>query len=187
MKKTLKLSHKKVSWRSLKKKIQSNVVQQMEYIRVVEALEESGFKLLQIDEFTANRFSFLIRAWVHKGKSGYVTQETHKGSYSVIAAITDTNFELIKISNCNTNGEVFNEFIEELDNILMQKYGDRKTRFIVSADGARYHWIDSVKGTLKKAELIMIQTVPYTPQFSPVEIFINCIKNRIKMRLRQSK
>ena len=52
------------------------------------------------------------------GKSGYMAQETPKGSYSVIAAITDTNFELIKISNCHTKGEVFNEFIEELDNVL---------------------------------------------------------------------
>ena len=79
---------------------------------------DSGFKLLQIDEITINKFSFPIRAWVHKEKSGYVTQETLKGSYSVIAAIIDTNFELIKISNYNTNGEIFNEFIVELDNVL---------------------------------------------------------------------
>ena len=59
--------------------------------------------------------------------------------FSVISTITSTNFELVRVSICNTNGKIFSQFIEELCNVLEDKYGQSKTSFIIAADGARYH------------------------------------------------
>ena len=34
---------------------------------------------------------------------------------------------------------------------------------------------------------MMVQTIAYTPEFSAVEIFINCVKNKIRKKIRQQK
>ena len=126
-------------------------------------------------------------AWSKCGESGYAIQDAITSRFSVIAAIWNSNLELVAISNSNTNGEVFYEFMKLLSQEIKDRYGDFKDRIVITLDGARYHWVANVAEHCKSEELMVIEMPSYTPQFSPVELFINCSKSKIRMKLRKNK
>ena len=126
-------------------------------------------------------------AWVERNKPGYVVNDSPYESYSVISAITNNSLELVVIRTGTTNQTVFSEFINQLGARLHIKYKEEYKRFILTADGARYHWKKKVKNTIIQNGLMMIQTVTYSPEFSPVELFINWAKGKIKKSLRTGK
>ena len=126
-------------------------------------------------------------AWSKRGESGYTIQQPIVSRFSVIAAIWDTNLELVAISQANTNGGVFAEFMKLLNEEIEQRYREQKERIVITLDGARYHWVKDVEKYCRKMNLMVVQTPPYTPQFSPVELFINWVKSKIRMKIRMNK
>ena len=147
------------------------------YIDFVEREERLGIKILQIDEFSISRAVWLLRAWTTKGKSGYAAYEGPPSKrYSIIATINANSLELAAISERNTNGTVFTEFIYELAKKLVEKYGERRKAFILTWVGARYHSTSTVKDKINDIGMTWVQTVPYTPEFSPFEFFLQLSK-----------
>ena len=73
--------------------------------------KKQNIKIIQVDEFTVGRGTFANMARSKCGESGYVLQSKTASRFSVIAAICDTNLELVAISNSNTNEKVFHEFV----------------------------------------------------------------------------
>ena len=84
-------------------------------------------------------------AWSKCGESGYVLQTPTTSSFSVIAAICDSNVELVAISNLKTNGAVFHEFVRLLSKEVDCRYKELKDRIVVTFDGERYHWVKKVE------------------------------------------
>ena len=188
MKMSLNLSYKKVSWRPLKVLGPEIVNLKLSYISFVEKAERLGFKILQIDEFSISESLFSFRAWTTKGRSGYAVYEGQPSKrYSVIAAISKGSLELSTISELNTNGSVFIEFIDELENKLAEKYWEWRKAFILTWDGAKYHSTTAVRNKINELGLTWVQTVPYTPEFSPIEIFNNWVKSAIRQSIRKQR
>ena len=78
-------------------------------------------------------------AWSKRGESGYTIQQPIVSRFSVIAAIWDTNLELVAISQANTNGGVFAKFMKLLNEEIEKRYRELKERIVITLDGARYH------------------------------------------------
>ena len=106
---------------------------------------------------------------------------------NVIACVSSTGFECIAISDKNSNGAVFLVFIDKLISNLKLKYGEYFAKIIIMWDGARYHLIQGIHNLLKSEEIMMVMTVPYTPEFSFIELFNNNVKNRFRAKLRKGK
>ena len=188
MKMTLNLNYKKVSWRPLKVLGPEIVNLKLSYISFVEKAERLGFKILQIDEFSISKSLFSFRAWTTKGRSGYSVYEGQPSKrYSVIATISECSLELATISKLNTNGSVFIEFIDELENKLAEKYWEWRKAFILTWDGAKYHSTTAVRNKISELGLTWVQTVPYIPEFSPIEIFNNWVKSAIRQLIRKQR
>ena len=96
----------------------------------------------------------------------------HHKKYTIIAAISENYLELVAICEWNTNGAVFTQFINELGKKIVEKYGERRKAFILSWDGARNHSTSTVKDKINDIGMTWIQTVPYTPEFLPINYFI---------------
>ena len=153
----------------------------LSYIDYVERVERLGFKILKIGEFSISRAVCSLRDWTTKGKSAYSAYEGPPSKrYSKIAAISEISLELVTISERNTNGVVFTEFTDELVKKLVEKYGERRKEFILTWDGARYHSTSTVKDKINDISMTWVQTVPYTPEFSPIEFFYNWVKSIIR-------
>ena len=126
-------------------------------------------------------------AWVERNKPGYVVNGSQYESYSVISAITNNNLELVVIRTRTSNQTVFSKLIYQLGARLHVKYKEEYKKFILIADEARYHRTKKVKNTIKQNELMIIQTVAYSPEFSSVELLINWVKSKIRKSLRTGK
>ena len=113
--------------------------------------------------------------------------ERSSKSYSLISGITNLGLELITISCRSTNGQVFWEYLKLLIEVLKNNYKDQVKRVILTCDGACYHLIDQVDQILKDNGMLMAQIIPYSPEFSPIELFINAVKSIIRKRIRMSK
>ena len=126
LKNKLGLNYMKVSWRPKKIQTPAFVRYKVDCISFIEQCETAGYLILQIDEFTVNRNCASKMAWVKKNKAGYVVSESSNESYSVIAAITDNNLELVAIRKGTTSQYVFCEFINQLSSQLHTKYNQDK-------------------------------------------------------------
>ena len=125
--------------------------------------------------------------WGKIGQSSFVTRAKSATKYSVISAISDNDIEALAISKQNTNKIVFLNFLEILVKSLLDKYSNQKNKLILWCDGAKYHLVKDVHDYLAKKGIIMIQNIPYTPEFSAIEIYIDWVKNKIRRMLRKSK
>ena len=96
-------------------------------------------------------------------------------------------FECIAICSDNTNGSVFWCFMDKVLSNLKLKYQEYFAKIIILWDGARYHLVNEMDKLLKSEEIMMVVTIPYTPEFSFVELFINNIKNRFRAKLRKGR
>ena len=146
-----------------------------------------NIKIIQIDEFTVGRGIFANMAWSKRGESGYTIQQPIVSRFSIIVTIWDKNLVLVAISQANTNGEVFAEFMKLLNEEIKQRYRELKERIVITLGGARYHWIKDVEKYCRKMNLMVVQTPPYTPHFSSAELFINRVKSKIRMKIRMNK
>ena len=130
---------------------------------------------------------FFWMAWTEKGWSGYDLNDTIQNLWSVIAAISNFSFETATISKINIDEVVFVKFLKILIENLKIRFWDRNDKIILSADGSRYHSVKEIDTVLKQNKKMIIQTVPYTPEFSPIEIFINWVNNKIRKKIRNGK
>ena len=150
-------------------------------IDFVESAEKLGFKILQIYEFLVSRAVWSLLAWTEMRKFGYVIYEGPSSKrYSIIAAISENSLEHAAI-----NELVFTEFIDELVKKLAERYRERRKAFILTWDGARYHSTSAVKDKFNNIGMTWVQTVPYTPEFSPIQIFNNWVKSFIRQSIRK--
>lgn len=183
----LGLSYKRVSWRPLKTSTGCFVNDRLMYIKFIQEAEKEGCVVIQIDEFSVNRNSYPSMWWSKKRQSGYSFQEMANESFSNIAAISSSWIEWLAVSKSRTNGDVFCAFLKKLISEIKRKYDIEREKVILTWDGARYHLMDKVKTLLVAEGIMMVQTVAYTPEFSPVELFINWVKNKIRKRIRKFK
>ena len=126
-------------------------------------------------------------AWSKIGESEYIIQNLSNEKLSVIAAKSDNDIECLAISKSNTNREVFLEFMQMLISSIKNKYGDKYRKLILTCDGSKYHLVKEINNYLIQEEMMMLKIIPYTPEFAAIEIFINCIKNKIRKKLALTK
>ena len=101
-------------------------------------------------------------AWIKKGYPAFMLQEAPTERYSVFAAISNTSIERILIRCGNTNGVIFAAFLQDLIDDLKLKYGEYFAKLIITWDGAKYHKVEEIWQILKREEMMMVITVPYT-------------------------
>ena len=118
------MSYRQVSWRPLKNKNQDLRTVRLDYIKFMKQAVKSGYKIVQIDEFVINRSTSSNMAWIEKNKPAFAIKDTTSKSFSVISAISNTNYEFVQIRQETTNGIMLSLFIQELIDFLKTKYGE---------------------------------------------------------------
>ena len=106
---------------------------------------------------------------------------------NVIAAVSWSGYEYVMVSEFNTTGSIFCIFLKNLIQHLKLKYEEYFAKIILTCDGARYHQIKNIDNLLINEEMMMVTTIPYTPEFSFIELFINDVKNKFRKLLRKQR
>ena len=144
MKKTLGLSFKRISYRQPKILTQDIKAKRSDYTKFIKLFHQSKVKVIQIDEFTVERGTMPKMTWTERGKYGFTIHIQPNGRFSVIAAISSTNLELVTISDSNMNRNVFLEFMKLLSTEIDKRYEGVKKKVVITMDGARYHWVSEI-------------------------------------------
>ena len=101
---------------------------------------------------------------------------------SIIAAIFSDGHWVLRMSRCNTNSNVFIEFVDELRKFINDKdyykdyYKDKTILLLI--DNASYHKTKPVVEKLRWISRLIIFIPPYSPQFNPIELFLAALKAR---------
>ena len=100
MKNSLKMSYKRISWRPMKNNNQELVCQRLDYVKFYNNAIQSGFKIIQVDEFNINRGTVSNMAWIKKGYPAFMLQVAPAEKYSVLTAISNTVFDAVQSPLC---------------------------------------------------------------------------------------
>ena len=184
IKQKLRLSYKKISTRPLKLMVDNKLSERLCFINFYSKLTWCWVKLIQLDEFTVNSSVKPSRAWTPIGKNSFIWVGEASMTFNIILAISEIKVLHYKISQSNTNSEVFIEFLKELTTKIKEDSEIREEKFILNFDNASYHKSKVVKSFINKGEIKAFTNVPYTPEFAAVELWINCIKNSIRKEIR---
>ena len=144
MKKTLGLSFKRISYHQPKILTQDIKAKRSDYTKFIKLYHQSKVKVIQIDEFTIRRGTMPKMAWTEREKYGFTIHTQPNGRFSVIAAISNTNLELVTISDSNTNRNVYLEFMKLLSTEIDKRYEGVKKKVVITMNGARYHWVSEI-------------------------------------------
>ena len=125
------MSYRRASWRSLKNKNQDLRTVRLDYIKFMKRAVKSGYKIDQIDEYVINRSTSPNMAWIEKNKPEFAIKDTTSKSFSVISAISNTNYEFVQVREETTNGIIFSLFIQEFIDFLKTKYGEHFAKIIL--------------------------------------------------------
>ena len=146
----------------MKNNNQELVCQKLDYVKFYNNAIQSGFKIIQVDEFNINRGTVSNMAWIKKGYPAFMLQEAPAEKYSVLAAISNTSLERVVVRKGNTNGIIFVIFLQDLIDDLIRKYDEYFAKIIITCDGAKYHSVELISQILTREEMMMVVTVPYT-------------------------
>ena len=91
-------------------------------------------------------------------------------AFNIILTISEIKVLHYKISQSNTNSEVFIEFLKEIITKIKKDCEIREVKFILNFDNASYHKSKVVKSFINKEEIKEITNVPNTPEFAAVEL-----------------
>ena len=104
-------------------------------------------------------------AWTDRRRFGFTIHTQPNEKFSVIVAISNTNLELVTISDSNTNRNVFLEFMKLLSTEIDKRYEGVKKKVAITMDGERYHWVSEISNYWTDHSLMVVQTPPYMSEF----------------------
>ena len=98
---------------------------------------------------TLNRYAYNSDGWGPKGRLKETNAIAICGRISIISAILSDGSWVLKLSDLNTNGSSFMEFVDELRRFIqsMKTYSNKSIMLVI--DNASYHKIDKVVSCLK--------------------------------------
>ena len=180
-----------LSYRFRKISVKTNKLEKKEYIKFsfffIKIFMKSlkmGFCPIFIDECGFSTINNNFRNWVNN-ENQYNAKLTHKNTrLNLIMAVSNNKIEYYKISENNTNSELFLGFMKELINNMTE---DEKNKSIFILDNLKSHCTLELFEFYYNNHLKILFTVPYNSPFNMIEICFRNIKNIIYKKIYSNK
>ena len=187
LKSELGLSYKRVGHRPPRAFSEEHQTGRENYAKLIGTLDSSNFILIQLDEFTVGHSFAPNYSWSVRGTTHFISVSKPDKSYSVMTAISKQRLEFASIYHGKTNQYVFVEFLKNLLINIKDAYKENSWKVILLFDGARYHKINLINKFLEESKVTAIVGVPYSPEYTFVEFYINFIKSKLRMEMKMGK
>jgi transposase len=166
----LGFSYRKVSWRTPPRDLSLELQSFHEEFR---HLVDSGARVISLDEtgFLSNQNQ--LRGYGRKGsRLRLVKRHVRRFKVSSIVAISAEGIEAMESYQCNINGAVFNEFVEDLFS--------RVPDSVVLLDNVSFHKSAVVRKLAERHNIRLMYPPPYSPECNPVEHFFSACKSAVR-------
>jgi len=135
--------------------------------------------LIYIDESGCDkRVGFRRTGWSPLGIAPVQTEKFHRGQrHHILPAYTQDGIMLARVYQGSTDGEVFEDFLEE----LLQWCGRwPQPKSVLVMDNASFHRTARVEELCADAGVILMYLPPYSPDLNPIEEFFAELKAFIR-------
>lgn len=139
----------------------------------------ASYHLVYIDESGCDRrVGFRRTGWSPLGVTPTQTEKFHRGHrHHILPAYTQDGVLLARIFQGSTDGEVFEDFLEEL-----LRWCGRwpQPKSVLVMDNASFHRTARVEEMCAEAGVILMYLPPYSPDLNPIEEFFAELKAFIR-------
>lgn len=139
-------------------------------------LLQDGYRIVNIDESWVNETTFFRKKWSPKNQTNSVRLRTVTPRLALIAAIDSDGRAWYSLNQANTDSSIMLLFMLHLCKKLDKETPGWRKRTVFLLDGARYHTSDETREHLKKLNVKVVYSAPYSYTAASIERLFSAIK-----------
>ena len=140
-------------------------------------LLQYGTRILNIDESWINSTNFTRKIWAPTATPRTIVAKPISHRLSLIAALDTEGRIYYSLTQANTDQDVMLIFLLHLVKLLDSERPGWKNDTVLQLDGARYHTGSAVREYMRKLELQVIYSAPYSYSTAPIEMVFGALKS----------
>ena len=139
-------------------------------------LLEKGTRILNIDESWLNETNFVRKIWCPPQSPATVQSRPISYRIALIAALDTEGCIYYSLTQANTDQNVMLVYLQYLVEQLDLSRPSWRDETVLLLDGARYHTGSKVREYLRKLDLQVIWSAPYSYSTAPIEMVFGNLK-----------
>ena len=147
-----------------------------QYALVMLPLLEKGTRILNIDESWLNETNFVRKIWCPPQSPATVQSRPISYRIALIAALDTEGCIYYSLTQANTDQNVMLVYLQYLVEQLDLSRPSWRDETVLLLDGARYHTGSKVREYLRKLDLQVIWSAPYSYSTAPIEMVFGNLK-----------
>ena len=152
------------------------LVLRQQYALVMLPLLEKGTRILNIDESWLNETNFVRKIWCPPQSPATVQSRPISYRIALIAALDTEGCIYYSLTQANTDQNVMLVYLQYLVEQLDLSRPSWRDETVLLLDGARYHTGSKVREYLRKLDLQVIWSAPYSYSTAPIEMVFGNLK-----------
>ena len=152
------------------------LVLRQQYAMVMLPLLQKGTRILNVDETWLNSTNFTRMAWSAPGTSATIQAKPISYRIALIAALDTEGRLYYSLTQANTDQNVMLVYLQHLVEQLDLEQPSWRDDTALLLDGARYHTGSKVREYLRKLEVQVIWSGPYSYSTAPIELVFGALK-----------
>ncbi len=152
------------------------LVLRQQYALAMLPLLIAGKRVLNVDESWLNESSFTRKMWCPGDAAATVTFRAVTPRLSLIAALDTDGRVYFALTQANTDQHVMLAFLRHLTMKLDEELPGWRSETVILLDGARYHTGEEIREYIRKMQLQVVWSAPYSYAAAPIELLFGGLK-----------
>ena len=152
------------------------LVLRQQYAMTMLPLLRDGRRFCNIDETWLQSTNFTRKAWSAPGTAATIPEKPISYRIAMIAALDTDGHIYYALTQANTDQNVMLIYLQYLVEQMDLERPDWRDDTVLLLDGARYHTGSAVREYLRKLEVQVIWSGPYSYSAAPIEMVFGALK-----------
>ena len=155
------------------------------YIQIT--LEERGYEMIYLDEFSLSARKYAPYNWAPRGERAYFRPSNQDFTMSFMIAFSRARFYGIKGTQRSGDSKMFLRFTKNLIKYRWSWDNDDNAKWWIILDNATIHTSKEIREDLRDLKVKMITICPYCPFLNPAEKLILWVKEKIRSKIKEDR
>jgi len=152
------------------------LVLRQQYALSLLQLLDQGKRIINVDETWLNETSFQRMAWTRPERTASMPLRPITPSLAMISALDTDGRIYFSLSHANTDQDTFMLFMRHLVAKLDSETPGWQENSIILLDNAPYHVGTEARSYIRKMQVPIMYTAPYSYSSSPIEMLFSILK-----------
>jgi len=176
MKQSMGLSYRRVRKVPVQANSERCLVLRQQYAMVMLSMLDAKTRVLNIDETWLNETNFVRKAWFKAGTPGTMSTKPITPRLSMITALDTDGRVYFSLSHATTDQDTYMLFLRHLIVKLDLESPGWQENSLFLMDNAPYHVSEQARGHLRKMQVPVMFSGPYSYSAAPIETLFSLLK-----------